>query len=615
MRVALLSVLLFALGTATAQAAPPANDDFSAAAPLAVGEELLASNLGATAEPGEPDTAGVAKDVECSTLGGAPDCASSVWYRFEPAVPGQYTIETCDLGTDLASGIGVFAGVAIAAVTQVAGDEGSCAGGSFNGGSRVTFAAAAGVVYRVAVVGYHGDQGSFYLRAYAGAAQARPEPDTGIVRVNSSFAQGLLPTGLQVGVVSGSRHSASFALQATQAGASYQCSLDEAAFAPCASPVSYGGLAPGSSHTFAARAVTGAAVDPTPAVQRFTLDLAPPETNLVSGPQGATTSTSATWEVTGSEPNPGRYGYLCRMDGAIAGECPHLYRESSLCRGPHTFSAAAVDSAGNVDPRPVVAQVDVTAGPACAPPTLGASVARNIKATRAEVSTEYHNLGPRGTIEFEYGTTAAYGMTLPLETAVSTANWVEPAVTSVLRFLDPATTYHYRVTISTPLGTVSSADRTFTTGPLVGALPTIAVGTPSVNEHAAAIPVVIDPRAGEAVTTYEMRIWRAEQPGASATIGGGSIPALAGTRSVRIQVVDLDPCTTYRYRVTAIQQDEDENQVASLEGTFTTPPSSGAAGAGTRPSLPAQARGKAKGLSKCKMPPRSSGKAGKGERG
>jgi hypothetical protein len=613
MRVALLSVLLLAIGTATAEAAPPPNDDFTAAAPLAAGAELLASNLGATAEPGEPDTAGVAKDVECSTLGCDPDCASSVWYRFEPAVAGQYTIETCDLGTDLASAIGVFTGVAMGEMTEVAGDEGSCAGGHGSGGSRVTFAAAAGVVYRVAVVGFHGDQGSFYVRAYAGPAQARPEPDTGIVRANSSIVQGLLGTGLQVGVLSGSRHSASFALHASQADASYLCSLDAAAFSPCASPVSYGGLAPGSSHTFAARAVVATGVDPTPVVQPFTLDLAPPETSLVSGPQGDTSSSSASWEFTGSEPNPGRYGYLCRIDGAVAGECPRLYRESSLCRGPHTFSTAAVDSAGNVDPSPAIAQITVTAGPACAPPALGASLARNVKSTRAEVSTEYRNLGPRGTIGLEYGTTAAYGTALPLETAVSTATWLEPAATSVLRFLRPATTYHYRVTISTPLGTVSSPDRTFTTGPLAGALPTIAVGTPSVTEHAAAIPAVIDPRAGEAVTTYEMRISKAERPDESAVIGGGSIPAGAAARSLWIQVVDLDPCTTYRYRVAAFQQDEDENQVAGPPGTFTTPASFGPAGTGTRPSLPAQARGKAKGLSKCKTTP--SPKPGRGEMG
>jgi hypothetical protein len=612
MRVALVSALLLLAGAASAQAAPPPNDDFSAAAPLAAGQEFHASNLEATAEPGEPDTADIAKDVECPTLNGGPDCASSVWYRFEPAVAGQYTIETCDLGTDLASGIGVFTGAAIGAVTQIAANEGSCAGGISSGGSRVTFAATAGVVYRVAVVGYHGDQGSFYLRAYAGAAQTRPEPDTGIVRTNSSFVQGLLWSGLRLGVLSGPRHSASFALHASQAGVSYQCSLDGAAFSPCASPVSYGGLAPGSSHTFAARAVAGAAVDPTPVVQRFTLDLTPPDTSLVSGPQGATSSTSATWEVAGSEPNPGRYGYLCQMDGGIAGDCPRLYRESSLCRGPHTFSAAAVDSAGNVDPSPVVAQIDVTVGPACAPPTLGPSVARNVKSTRAEVSTEYHNLGPRGTIGVEYGTTAAYGMTLPLDMAAPTATFAYPAVTSVLRFLEPATTYHYRVTISTSLGTVSSADRTFTTGPLVGALPTIAVGAPTVAEHAAAVPVLIDPRAGEAVTTYEMRISRADQPDQTAAIGGGSIPAFSGARSLRIEVVDLDPCTTYRYRVTAIQQSEEENQVASPTATFTTPPASGPA-VGTKPSLPEQARGKAKGLSKCKAtPPRKSGKGGRG---
>ena len=92
-----------------------------------------------------------------------------------------------------------------------------------------------------------------------------------------------------------------------------------------------------------------------------------------------------------------------------------------------------------------------------------------------------------------------------------------------------------------------------------------------------------------------MRISRADQPGESAAIGGGSIPAGAGARSLRIEVVDLDPCATYRYRVAALQQDEDENQVISPAETFTTP-----GAAGTKPSLPVQARGKAKGLFKCR---------------
>ncbi|HEU5106573.1 MAG TPA: hypothetical protein VFU11_12115 [Solirubrobacterales bacterium] len=591
MRFALVPFLLLVLGASVAQAAPPANDNFAGAAPLTAGTELSSSNLEATAEPGEPNTAEDAKHVECAALSSGPDCASSVWYRFQPAVGGQYTVETCDLGSDLASEIGVFTGSEVGSATQIASsaDWSDCAGGLLMNGSRVTFTATAGTVYHLAVVGFHGDQGSFYLRAYTGGAQPRPEPDTGIEREDSSFVEGLLPTSLRAGVVSGPRHSASFALISSGQGASYECALDGAAFSPCASPVSYPGLAAGSSHTFAARAVLAGTVDPTPALQRFSIDLTAPETTLISGPVGNTASQSATWTVASSERNAGRYGYLCGIDGAVVDECTRSFGETSLCRGTHTFSAAAVDSAGNVDPTPVRGEVDVTTGAACLPPTTGEPFARNVTPTNAELVVDYQNKGPRGSVRFEYGTTAAYGFSLPLETALTLDSAV---AVGVLRFLDPGTTYHYRVTVSTPAGTVSSGDRTFSTSPLTGTLPGVAVGTPSVAEHVATIPATITPRSMD--THYEMRISKVGSPDA-AVIGGGEVSAAVGAAPVRIEVVDLDPCTTYRYRIVASHRSTDENEVASPAATFTT------TGKGNSRSLPAQAspKAKAKGLLKC----------------
>ncbi len=591
MRVALISFLLLAFAASPAQAAAPANDDFAAAVPLAAGQELFSSNLGSTAEPGEPNTAGDAKHVECATLGAGSECASSVWFLFQPAVGGQYTVETCDLGSDLASEIGVFTGTVVGTATQIASsaDWSDCAGGLGQNGSRVTFAATAGATYHLGVVGFHGDQGSFYLRAYAGGAQPRPEPDTGIQRENSSFVAGLLPTSLRAGAVSGPRHSASFALTASEQGASYECALDGGAFSPCTSPVSYSGLAAEGSHLFAVRAVSAGAVDPTPALQRFSIDLTPPETTLVSGPIGATASRSAAWIVASSERNPGRYGFLCGIDGAVVDECTRSFGETALCRGTHTFSAAAVDSAGNVDPSPVRGPSEGTTGPACLPPTMSEPYARNVTPTNAEIVADYQNKGPRGSVRFEYGTTAAYGFSLPPET-VGTLD--SGAAVSVLRFLDPGTTYHYRVTITTPAGTVSSGDRTFSTSPLTGTLPGVALGTPSVAEHAAAIPATITPRGMD--TLYEMRISKAGSAD-TAVIGGGEVSAAAGAQAVRIEVVDLDPCTTYRYRVLATHRGTDENALASPAATFTT-------AGGSKRSLPAQASAKAraKGLLKCR---------------
>jgi hypothetical protein len=591
MRLGLATFLLFLLGVGAAQAAPPANDDFSAAVPLAVGQEISASNLEATAETGEPDTAGAAKHVECAVPGGGPDCASSVWYLFAPAVSGEYTIETCDLGTDLATALGLFNGATLQVASQVASsdDAGGCAGGLRDNGSRITFAATAGTVYHLAVVGFHGDQGSFYLRAYVGAPRPRPGPDTGIEREESSFVQGLLPTSLRAGVVSGPRHSAGFSLVSDQQDVAYECSLDEAAFSPCTSPVSYPDLAAGGSHVFAARVVSAGVVDPTPAVQRFSIDRTPPETSLLSGPQGVTASPNATWQVASGERNPGRYGFLCSIDGAVVDECTRAFGETFLCRGTHSFRSAAVDSAGNVDPSPVSGQIDLTLGPACASPTLGEPSARNVTPTSAEIAVDYQNEGPRGSIRFEYGTTAAYGNSLKPQTALSRD---AAFAVGLLRFLAPGTTYHYRVSISTPAGAVSSADRTFSTSPLTGTLPTVTVGEPVVAEHTAAIPIAIGPQGVD--THYEMRISKGDSIDV-ATVGSGEISAAVDAQPGRIEVVDLDPCTTYRYRIVASHRGSDENEVAGPEQSFTT------SGGKARPSLPVKASGKAKakGLLRC----------------
>jgi hypothetical protein len=68
--------------------------------------------------------------------------------------------------------------------------------------------------------------------------------------------------------------SATFTFSADEAGSSFECSLDGAAFATCTSPASYSGLTE-SSHTFDVRATDAAGnTDPTPASRTWTISLA-----------------------------------------------------------------------------------------------------------------------------------------------------------------------------------------------------------------------------------------------------------------------------------------------------------------------------------------------------
>ena len=72
--------------------------------------------------------------------------------------------------------------------------------------------------------------------------------------------------------------SANFSFTASEAGATFQCSLDGGVFAACTSPKSYSGLGAGN-HSFSVRATDAVGnTDPTPAAANWTIDATPPVT-------------------------------------------------------------------------------------------------------------------------------------------------------------------------------------------------------------------------------------------------------------------------------------------------------------------------------------------------
>jgi peptidoglycan/xylan/chitin deacetylase (PgdA/CDA1 family) len=143
--------------------------------------------------------------------------------------------------------------------------------------------------------------------------------------------------------------AASFEFSATATGVSFDCKLDAADWAPCASPQAYSGLGDGS-HTFAVRAKdSDGNVDQSPATRTWSVNTAAPETSIVSGPSGSTASRAASFEFSATESGA---TFECKLDAEDWAACTSPKDYLSLANGSHTFSVRAKNALGTVDDSP-----------------------------------------------------------------------------------------------------------------------------------------------------------------------------------------------------------------------------------------------------------------------
>ena len=142
------AVALLALAVAApAAAAPPAHDALAAAQPLDGRHGTIEGfNVDATKEPGEPDHAGVP--------GGG-----SVWYRWIAPATGQVAFKVMG-EDDFDPLLAVYTGGEMTALTPVAANDDVR---SFDKAAVVSFRAAAGTAYNVAIDGAGGARGKFDL--------------------------------------------------------------------------------------------------------------------------------------------------------------------------------------------------------------------------------------------------------------------------------------------------------------------------------------------------------------------------------------------------------------------------------------------------------------------
>jgi hypothetical protein len=144
------------------------------------------------------------------------------------------------------------------------------------------------------------------------------------------------------------QRNATFVWSDNEPNLTFSCRRDGHQFAPCSSPKSYTHLSDGA-HTFEVRATDEAGNVGAAATYRWTIDTVPPNTAISSGPASPSSSPSATFVFTSTQPGG---GFSCRLDGAAFAPCRSPQTYGGLANGQHAFEVRATDAAGNADPSP-----------------------------------------------------------------------------------------------------------------------------------------------------------------------------------------------------------------------------------------------------------------------
>jgi hypothetical protein len=144
-----------------------------------------------------------------------------------------------------------------------------------------------------------------------------------------------------------------FTFSSNEAGSTFACRIDAAAFAPCSSPFTASPLGDGF-HTFQVRATDVASnTDPIPASRSFKVDTRPPNTSITKLTVNSAKH-KATVRFKGTDPAPASLPlrFKCKIDKAPFRDCRSPKTYKNLKVGTHKVRVTARDALGNVDPTP-----------------------------------------------------------------------------------------------------------------------------------------------------------------------------------------------------------------------------------------------------------------------
>ncbi len=209
---------------------------------------------------------------------------------------------------------------------------------------------------------------TFFVRASDSVGNADPTPAAysfiidGTVP-NTSISQGPANNGWAVDPDPGAsgKGVASFTFTAppTEQNPVYECSLDNAAFSSCISPVTYTGLDDGSQHTFRVHALDAVSAGPDQ-TRTFTVDVSDPDTAVTGGPTGTVANSNGTFTYS-AEPG---VSFECAIDSGAFAVCPGSGKAfPGQADGPHTFQVRAKAPSGRTDATPATRTFTVDSGP------------------------------------------------------------------------------------------------------------------------------------------------------------------------------------------------------------------------------------------------------------
>jgi hypothetical protein len=185
------------------------------------------------------------------------------------------------------------------------------------------------------------------------------------------------------------------------------------------------------------------------------IDIQPPDTMIQSGPSGVVSAQEVSFTFTATE---SASTFECSIDAGAYTACSSPKDYESLAPGSHAFRVRAVDAVGNQDGTPAERSFEVAQ-----PPTVTTGAATAVGSNEATLQGSVNPNKEATTYQFEYGTSTAYGKTIPATPESAGSGDQSVAVEEPVAGLEPDTIYHFRIAANNLGGTSYGEDLTFTT--------------------------------------------------------------------------------------------------------------------------------------------------------